>query len=148
MADFARWGEAVSPGLGWEAGSFLSQYKANRREACVSALDDCPLADALRGLVDYATAPCQGTASDLLPLLARFVPRQARRSAQWPKNARLLSTTLRRIAPQLRMIGIIVEFDRGRNARLIRISSDQDKASDARASWGHPKQPMSGDCDA
>jgi len=148
MADFAHWGEAVARGLGWAAGSFLAQYKANRREACVSALDDCAVAEALRALVDSSTVPCQGTASELLALLAQFVPWQARRATQWPKNARLLSTVLRRIAPQLRMIGIIVEFERGRDARLIRISSDAERAAEARATCYPPNPPTSGGCDA
>jgi len=135
MADFAQWGESVSRGLGWEAGSFLSQYKANRREACSSALGDCPVAEALRGLVDYFARPFEETASELLSLLAGFAPPQIKRSAQWPKNPRALSVVLRRIAPQLRMIGIIVKFGLGPNGRLLSISSDQcaDSARDSAA---------------
>jgi len=125
MADFAQWGDAVSRGLGWEAGSFLSQYKANRREACSSALGDCPVAEALRGLLDYFATPVEETASELLSLLAGFAPPKIRRSAQWPKNARALSVVLRRIAPQLRTIDIVVKFGLGPNARLLSISSDQ-----------------------
>jgi len=133
MADFAQWGEAVSRGLGWEAGSFLSQYKANRREACSSALGDCPVAEALRGLLDYFASPVEETASELLSLLGGCAPPPIRRSAQWPKNARALSVVLRRIAPQLRMIGIIVKFGLGPNGRLLSISSDEceDSAQDS-----------------
>jgi len=36
---------------------------------------------------------------DLVPMLAGFAPLQIKRSAQWPKNARTLSTVLRRITP-------------------------------------------------
>ncbi len=64
------------------------------------------------------------TASELLALLRGFAPREIKRSAQWPKSARTLSIVLRRLAPQLRMIGIIVEFDRQRSGRLIRLSLD------------------------
>jgi hypothetical protein len=42
-----------------------------------------------------------------------------------PKNARALSVVLRRIAPQLRNIGITVKFGLGRKARDIAISRDQ-----------------------
>jgi hypothetical protein len=125
MADFAQWGEAVSRGLGWEAGSFVSRYKANRREACSSALGDCPVAEAVRGLLDYFAKPMEETASELLALLAGFAPQQIKRSAQWPKNARALSVALHRLAPQLRIIGITVEFGLGPDARLISISSDE-----------------------
>ncbi len=122
MADFAHWGEAVSRGLGWEAGLFLSQYKANRREACISALDDCPVADAVRRLLDYAEPTWHGTASELHSLLTRFTPPHTRSSGRWPKSPLSLGMVLRRIAPQLGMIGISVKFDRGRNTRLITLS--------------------------
>ncbi len=125
MADFAHWGESVSRGLGWEAGSFLSQYKANRREACSSALWDHPVAEAVRGLLEYFTEPMEVSASELLAHLGRFAPREIQRSAQWPKNARALSVALRRLAPQLRIIGITVKFGLGPDARLIAISSDE-----------------------
>jgi len=123
MADFAQWGEAVIRGLGGEPGSFLSRYNANRRAACDSALDDCAVAQALRGLMDFANGPWRGTASELLQALASYAPPSAIRSAQWPKTPRLLSCALRRIAPQIRMIGITVSFDRIDNIRLITISS-------------------------
>ncbi len=124
MADFAQWGEAVSRGLGWEAGSFLAKYKANRREACSSALGDSPVAEAVRALLEYFARPMEETASELLALLRGFAPREIKRSAQWPKSARTLSIVLRHLAPQLRMIGIIVGFDRQRSGRLIRLSLD------------------------
>jgi hypothetical protein len=123
MADFAQWGEAVCRGLGYEPGVFLARYLANRREACSSALDDCPVASAVRDLLDYFKRPIETTASDLLSLLARFAPRPIRQSAQWPKSPRALSSAIRRIAPQLRVIGIAVEFDRGATARIVRVSS-------------------------
>jgi len=131
MADFAQWGEAVSRGLAWDAGSFLSQYSANRREACASALDDCPIAEPIRELMSYAAAPWHGTASELLSLLAELAPRHARGSAQWPKNPHVLSIILRRIAPQLGIVGISVTFARGRSARLVTIAPVQNEGIDA-----------------
>jgi len=123
MADFALWGEAVCRGLGWEAGLFLSQYNANRREASLAALDDSPLGDAVRGLMDYTEQSWHGTASELLSLLGRFTTPHVRSSGRWPKSPLALSVMLRRISPQLGMIGISVKFDRGRDARLITLSS-------------------------
>jgi hypothetical protein len=121
MADFAQWGEAVCRGLGYEPGVFLARYLANRREACSSALDDCPVASAVRDLLDYFGHPMEETASELLSLLAGFAPPAIRQSAQWPKNARALSVTLRRVAPQLRIIGIDVKFGLGPHERHIAI---------------------------
>jgi hypothetical protein len=124
MADFAQWGEAVSVALGWQPGSFLAQCLANRRRAYAVALEELPIVEALRCLVEvHKYGPDRaGAPSQILEELGYFVNDQTRRSAQWPKNASSFSNQLRRIAPQLRAIGINVEFDRQRTGRLIRIS--------------------------
>jgi hypothetical protein len=122
MADFADWGEAVIRGLGGEPGSFVSRYNDNRRAACEAALDDCPVADALRRIVGSLEGPCQVTASGLLQALASDTRQSVTRMAQGPKTPRSLSCALRRIASQLRMAGIVVSFDRIDNTRMITIS--------------------------
>jgi hypothetical protein len=130
MADFAHWGEAVSRGLGWEPGSFLSRYLDNRHEACATALDECPVVDALRLMIECVIGEgntCVGTPSAILEKLTHFAMPNVRRSAQWPKGPRALSSLLRRIAPQLRTIGIKVEFGRDSMGRNIRISTSEAK---------------------
>jgi len=122
MADFAQWGEAVIRGLGWEPGSFLDRYHHNRRAACDSALEDSEVAQSLRGMMDATEGPWRGTASELLQALAGYTRQGATTRAQWPKTPRLLSCVLRRIAPQLRTIGMAVNFDRIDNSRMITIS--------------------------
>ena len=102
---------------------FLARYNANRREACASALADCPVAEALRELLEHFERPMKETATELLSLLAGFAPQQVRRSAQWPKNGQVFLVVLRRIAPQLRITGITVEFDRGPTERIVKVSS-------------------------
>jgi hypothetical protein len=143
MADFAHWGEAVCRGLGYEPGSFMSLYNANRREACWTALGDCPVAEALRELLDYFGRPMEETASELLALLAGCVPHRIRNTAEWPKNARALSALLRRIAPQLRMTGIIVRLGLGSRERLISVSAEifEAGAGDTGAGQRHPANP-------
>ncbi len=122
MADFAQWGEAVVRGLGWRPGSFLDRYHDNRRAACDSALDDNEVAQALRGMIGSAGGPWRGTASELLQLLVGHARRGGTKTAQWPKTPQLLSGALRRILPQLRTTGIIVNFERIDNTRTITIS--------------------------
>jgi len=60
-----------------------------------------------------------------------MTPREITRSAQWPKTPQYFAIALRRIAPQLRLIGIDVRFDRGRSVRLITISKVRDVARPA-----------------
>jgi len=123
MADFAQWGEAVGLGLGLPPGAFLTEYNANRRAASVAVLEDCPVAEALRRMMDGARDTYRGTASMLLEGLGSMTPAEITRSAQWPKTPRAFSCLLRRIAPQLRLVGIHVRFDRGPDARVINISN-------------------------
>ena len=62
-----------------------------------------------------------GTSSELLDELTTMVGDKAAASKSWPKSARWLSTCLRRTAPQLRTIGITIDFDRAHD-RLVTIN--------------------------
>ena len=107
-----------------EKGCEQIRYNNSRRAACESALDDCPIADALHqmALGGVLDGSCEATASALLRTLASYTAPNIPRTAQWPKTPRALSCTLRRIAPQLRQTGIGISFDRKDNRRVISIS--------------------------
>ncbi len=60
-----------------------------------------------------------GTASELLSLLTKGVSKGVASSSRWPKSPWLHSNELRRIAPQLRMNGISVTYERNREKRLL-----------------------------
>jgi len=77
----------------------------------------------LNRLMNGAGGPCRGTAAHVLEVLGLITPAEITRSAQWPKTPRAFSRVVRRIAPQLRLIGIDFRFDRGPDARLITISN-------------------------
>jgi len=62
-------------------------------------------------LVDGART-WSGTATDLLALLSERISDETRRRKDWPKSARGLSGALRRIAPNLRAVGVEVDLDR------------------------------------
>jgi len=110
MADFARWSVAAERGLGWTPGGFMSTYNQNIAGAHELVLDGSPVAHAVRALV--ADCAWSGTASELLETLARRVDEPTRRVKGWPTTARTLSGTLRRLAPNLRAVGVEVTFDR------------------------------------
>ncbi len=77
-------------------------------------------------MMDGARGTYRGTASMLLEGLGSMTPAEITRSAQWPKTPRLFARILRRIAPQLRLIGINIRFDRRPNAREIKIWNVRD----------------------
>jgi hypothetical protein len=135
LADAERWGEAVVRGLGWAPGTFSNTLGINQAVANELSLEESPVAVAV---IDLAIR-CpffRGTMQELLKTLAGLSGSGAGRSADWPKSARLLSVKLRQLAPQLRSIGIDVEFLRENHARVVTVAltagSDQ-AASDRRS---------------
>jgi hypothetical protein len=118
MADYAQWGEAVGRGLGWESESFLSTYKANRREATLMALEDSAVVNALLQIPMKSTMWACSSA-ELLNLLTKFVGKKVAASARWPKTATQFSNELRRVAPQLYMHGLSIQFSKNWEKRLI-----------------------------
>jgi putative DNA primase/helicase len=108
MADFAVLGTAVEQTLGWPAGSFVQALDANQGSALVATLEDQPeFAPLLRLMGSHAV--WEGTATDLLAVLATFTDEQVKRRKSWPATAAQLSIRLRRLAPAMRQLGI--EFE-------------------------------------
>jgi putative DNA primase/helicase len=121
MADFAAFAEAVGRKLGWPAETALSDYNDNRREAALTKLEDSPIGTFLLENPDYAN-DWTGTPADLLARLTAFAGKRVAAAARWPKSPQWLSIELRRIAPQLRIHGICVGFERTSDIRLITLS--------------------------
>ena len=130
MADFAHFGEAVCQGLGHPPDAFLAAYTRNRQAANESALEDSPVAAAIRKLVDDSGS-WTGTASELLDELIAIAGENAIASKAWPRTPKGLSSTLRRVAPQLRTTGIAVNLERDQYHRTITVSRAVRAASPA-----------------
>jgi hypothetical protein len=122
VADAERWGEAVARGLGWAPATFSTALEANRAEANESTLEESPVAVALIDL-SIRCPLFRGTMQELLQTLANLslLP-STPRSSDWPKSPRLLSVKLRQLAPQLRSIGIDVEFVRDGPLRIVTVA--------------------------
>ena len=105
MADFAEWGEATSRGLGWGAGTFVSTYNDNRKEATELLLDDSPLANVLLALARKGIN-WSGTPLKLYHAIVENRRQEDPAGARWPKTIHAFGSELRRIAPQLRLHGI------------------------------------------
>ena len=109
MADFAEWVAAAEPALPWPPGDFLAAYSGNRGEANELTLEASPIGSAVREL---AQDGFEGIATDLLGRLEEIVGEAVTRRKDWPGSPRVLSGELRRIAPNLRALGVEVEFAR------------------------------------
>jgi hypothetical protein len=119
MADFAVWVAAAEPGLGWREGRFLEAYERNRDDASALAIQ----ASAVAGEVQKLGLPWEGTAEELLVKLNQSATKETKQLRSWPADATRLSNAIRRITPNLRELGILIEFlPRQSIRRPIRIS--------------------------
>ena len=110
MADFATWVVAAEPSLGIAAGCFLPRYVLSQKVANAVALEATPIVAVLQSLLFPPVNEWRGTATHLQDCLDSRTPETIRKYRVWPKSPRALSGVLRRIAPNLRHIGIVVEF--------------------------------------
>lgn len=109
MADFAQWVIACESALPWQPGVFLRAYEANRAASHDAAVDGAP---AVRALIEWARElpePWEGATGQLLDLLRQRVDADTPRREGWPGKAQGFANQLRRLAPNLRHLGIDVE---------------------------------------
>ena len=109
MADFAKWATAAEGALGLPC-SFIQAFTDNRNEADTLSLDSEPIAERLQAFMEDKEE-WGGSATDLLTQLSTGLSEAEQKSREWPKRADKLSGRLRRIAPNLRRLGIDVETE-------------------------------------
>ena len=120
MADFAIVVTAAEAALGWSSGSFLDAYDGNRAAAHELTLEQSPVAQAVRVLADEGDF--EGRATELLQKLEAHADESSRNGRNWPRTPHHLSGQLRRLAPNLRAVGIEVTFpDRKAKERNITV---------------------------
>ncbi len=119
MADFAVWGIAVAPALGWSENDFLAAYEENRNAAQLFVLETDIVADAIVKLVDEL-GDWEATATNLLKKLNNRNP-SVRNSRAWPRSPGALSARLDRLQSALAAAGINFERNRSSKERSIRL---------------------------
>ena len=120
MADFAKWVCACEPGLGLEPGAFMAAYEGNRGAQVDASVESCPAAQATRVFIE-SEGSFEGTATELLALLSSRLPDPSKPPPSWPKDGTRISGDLRRAAPDLRAVGIEVDFSSKKRPRKINI---------------------------
>jgi hypothetical protein len=123
MADFAVWATAAELALQLAPGDFMRAYAGSQADAHDIALESSLLASEIRSFLERETE-WEGTAAKLLEALNAFSPETTRKQRSWPRTPRALSGALRRLAPDLRAVGVFVIFlprEAGTGRRLIRL---------------------------
>jgi hypothetical protein len=112
MADFAQWGFAVAPAIGWGAEDFWRAYSANRNEAFEAVIEDDPVAPhILRLLERQKERAWQGTTEQLWTEL-KDIAGDAAGALNFPQSPVALGKVLRRIEPALAVRRVIMARER------------------------------------
>jgi len=118
MADFALWVTAAAPALGWQPDTFLRAYTRNRASTHEFVIEASSFAAILIAYITTQREPWEGRARDLLTALNANATEETRKQRGWPADATRLSSDLRRIAPNLRAIGLSVDWPKARTICL------------------------------
>jgi hypothetical protein len=136
MADFAKWLVACERGLGWMPGTFMQAYTANRADANASAIESSLIGNAVLMLIERQ-GDFDGHQKDLKAELEAALPSDAggrpRLPAAWPKTPHAFGGELRRVAPNLRAMGVNLTFcgksKHGARVRLERVGKSTSPSS-------------------
>lgn len=109
LADFHVWGEAGEVSMGLAPGTFAEAYAANLESSTQIALESSPLISALLRFLKKKPR-IEDTAQGLLEKLG-YVDFELKGQPGWPKSPRVLSAILKRVAPNLRQVGIVAVQD-------------------------------------
>jgi hypothetical protein len=120
MADFALWATAAGEGLGLESGIFISAFMGNRESANELALEASPIASTLIEFVQEQ-GKWEGKSSKLLEESNQRASDEMKKQQGWPKRANSLSGAIKRIAPNLRAVGIESKLGRTKAGSSIKL---------------------------
>jgi putative DNA primase/helicase len=111
MADFARVIEAAGPALGAKPGEMSSAYAANRNSV-TDSLEDDPFVALLDEVIKSSKGQLRGTPTQVFAKLSwAHSGKLVGTVPYFPKTAPALGQKLRRMAPQLRSLGFVVELE-------------------------------------
>lgn len=124
MADFARWVTAAETALGWRPGTFMDAYLGNRESANGLAIESASIGPPIMALMDTLET-WDGTAAELLKVIEeKHTDEKTRKRKDWPQTPKGMAGKLRRLAPNLRNMGIDATFSEPqgkKNLRIIRL---------------------------
>jgi len=141
MADFAKWAAAGVPALGFTADEFMDAYRGNIQGAAELALESSPTASAIVTLM-AEREQWSGRTEELLYLLLSKSGEGAVNQS-WPRSAKGLIGTLRRLGPALRSAGITYSHTHTRDGGELTLCKSRLQVSHASQA-----SPTGLDCDA
>ncbi len=122
MADFAKWGAAISEAIGYTAEEFLLAYNTNIDIHTSEVIEGNPIASTIAQLMENHNI-WEGSASGLLDELKQLADEKHIDTSMkiWPKTAHWLTRRLNEIIPNLAATGIKVNQIRTRKGCQLKI---------------------------
>ena len=125
LADFAIWASACEEGLGLPPGRFMEAYSRNIDDSNAHVLEMSPVVTTIIHYLDVYGDSVQMPPAEFYRRLSDFADDQDKRQPEWPKSPKGLTSALKRLAPNLREIGI--EYEAGKTSgansrRYVRLS--------------------------
>lgn len=125
MADCATWVVAAESACPWQKGKFLAALEEQRQSADEFVIEASIVGTTVRHYL-HERGDLGGTATQLLDLLAEYAGEKIAKRTDWPKGAPAFGTRLHEVAPNLRRVGIDVQFDRDGRRRNITIRKNKE----------------------
>ena len=109
MADFAQWGCAIAKAIGVEPEDFLNAYQVNVLLQTEEALDNSPVADAIKQFMEDKLL-WKGTPTKLYTELRKIAEdNKIEHSPGWSRSPQALGRKLSELKPNLKIAGYEVE---------------------------------------
>ncbi len=124
MADFVKWGCAISEALGIDKKKFLAAYDANVELHTEEAARSSPVAEVVLKFMD-GKLPWEGSPSELYGKLVETAKEMgvSTRQKSWPKAPNTLIRRINELVPALAQFGYEVVETRKNKTRIIRINT-------------------------
>jgi len=138
MADFTKWGIAITEAMGEDPERFIEAYRENIAKQGLAAIQASVVAEVLiRHMETQAERSWSGTASQLWSALNEMAEAMkiSTRQKAWPRNPQVLSRRLNELTPNLPAAGYEITGGYRGSSKLISIncvgSDGSDGATDA-----------------
>ncbi|HBZ83236.1 MULTISPECIES: hypothetical protein [Brevibacillus] len=142
MADFTRWGYAITEAMGFKGEYFLKAYKVNQIKANEEAISTSPVAEAIVALMSR-TDLWHGTVTDLLHELEKIakIERIDTHSKEWPGAPHSLSRRVKEIRSNLQEKDIFIDIRHGGKAKMATITRNRETELDADGNSSKESEP-------
>ena len=114
MADFEKYGETISQALGYSPNEFLQSYRDKRESSAFEGIDNYPVFELIRSLMDNREK-YEGGISNFYNILLEMAESAGvnikRKEFNFPRSVNLFSSQLKKLIPTFRKLGLEIAIE-------------------------------------